>query len=664
MGSSELVLKSNFALEEKETQEIDLYIDGLIESHRQNSQELSSMALESVSLITSVEARSSGMMKQGFFSRLWNNFTGTNHKLSTSNQHDIAKSQYLSQQMLNKLFDQNLVQFEMMVNLDHKISILSQDIIKTNQNLFQVCNALSGLFKEQQQIKNEMAEFRRNDDLLFWKDTIRHDKVFQDRPYSQLQKEQKIVCIANEFYTISKGKWENRDLLFLKSVMEEVGLEPDEAVMPVDVLKSMLEDNKLLQQFFKKTGYDIAALSPDIACTPFSACLAKLEKLEGEENYLIETICKFTSEVPLAELRLQMAMEYVRALTSRDLKNEISCFDMVMDLISDLFMNNLEVQRDLLVSCNEPVEVEVEVQLEPNNTDETLESWQFCYVQAGNFVMGEDNKEEICSVLDYPFWMGRYPVTNEQYDEFIQDGGYQEKKYWDEAVREGVWEDGEIDSRDRPDGNKKSFKFPFYPVFGVSWYEAIAFTRWLTETWHKKKVLPKNWCVTLPSEAQWEKAARGGFEIPEQELICPVSIMNSMMDKNVRQKKNRSPGRCYCWGDDSDAAPELANCEESAIGTTSAVGSFSRGKSPYGCEDMNGNVWEWTRSIYEDYPYDPEDGRENLNRIKKSTNIIMRGGCFLSDEEKLRCGFRSRRSPHYLSNNLGFRFVAAPSSDL
>jgi formylglycine-generating enzyme required for sulfatase activity len=153
----------------------------------------------------------------------------------------------------------------------------------------------------------------------------------------------------------------------------------------------------------------------------------------------------------------------------------------------------------------------------------------------------------------------------------------------------------------------------------VSWRDALAYCRWLSE----RTGLP----VTLPSEAEWEKAARG------------------------------TDGRIYPWGDE-DPTAELCNFSGN-VGDTTPVGNYSpEGDSPYECADMAGNVWEWTRSLWgENYPYDPADGRENL---EASGSRVVRGGAFGYTEYHVRCAYRNGDAPYLRSGPYGFRVVVSP----
>jgi formylglycine-generating enzyme required for sulfatase activity len=201
------------------------------------------------------------------------------------------------------------------------------------------------------------------------------------------------------------------------------------------------------------------------------------------------------------------------------------------------------------------------------------------------------------------------------------------------------------------------FGLPNHPVVGITWYEALAFTRWLTEVWQQQGFLPKDWKVQLPSEAEWEKAARGVLKIPENPVVFRINNIVGVEGLPPLRDNPRSY-RIYPWEGDFD--PDKANIGETGIGSTSSVGCFPGGASPHGVLDMSGNVWEWTRSLYKDYPYDSKDGRENLD-APDDIRRVPRGGAFNFDHSGARCAFRYGEDPDVWNGNIGFRVVVSPA---
>lgn len=265
----------------------------------------------------------------------------------------------------------------------------------------------------------------------------------------------------------------------------------------------------------------------------------------------------------------------------------------------------------------------------------------FVEVPEGPFLMGErDNQHK--PVLP-AYYLGRYPVTNAQYAAFMEAGGYGEPRYWPEARKAKVWKDGSVkgwlDDGFSPGRRRfgSPFDLPNHPIAGVCWYEALAYCRWLTEQMRDSDQCPKplcrllseGWSVTLPSEAEWEKAARG------------------------------DDGRLYPWAGEPD--PNRANYDDTGIGTTSAVGCFPLGESLYHCLDMSGNVWEWTRSKYKEYPYRHEDGREQLD--ESDDERVLRGGAFNFTDGDCRCACRDGGDPGDRNGLVGFRLALSPFQD-
>ena len=253
----------------------------------------------------------------------------------------------------------------------------------------------------------------------------------------------------------------------------------------------------------------------------------------------------------------------------------------------------------------------------------------WCSVEAGEFLMGNTKKtDEMAYDWEMPqqrlalqgFSISKYPITNAQYDAFVQDGGYSER--WRHCWTEDGWQWKGDDTGPGKAGG--AFGLPNHPAVVVSWYEALAFCRWLAEKTGQS--------IALPSEAQWERAAR------------------------------HTDGRRYPWN--GEITPDHANFDQTGIGTTSAVGIFPKGAGACGALDMSGNVWEWTRSLWGKdwqkpefrYPYDGVDGREDLDAPVEMLRVV-RGGSYWGFDRSVRCASRYRHYPNDRNDYIGFRVV-------
>jgi len=234
------------------------------------------------------------------------------------------------------------------------------------------------------------------------------------------------------------------------------------------------------------------------------------------------------------------------------------------------------------------------------------------------------------------FELARYPVTNGQYRRFMDADGYDPAApWWDEAARiwlarddtatEGLEAWQQRQHKHQPefwDDETFGSVRPNYPLVGVSWYEATAFCRWLTQQ------LDDGYEYMVPSEAEWEYAVRG------------------------------STRRMYPWGND-ELDVERANYSQKYGFTTLAVGCFPLGATPEGVLDLAGNVWEWTRSAYRAYPYDPADGRED-GADPAQKRFTLRGGSWAIRPINRRAAYRDPHPPDNHNRDVGFRLARRP----
>lgn len=246
------------------------------------------------------------------------------------------------------------------------------------------------------------------------------------------------------------------------------------------------------------------------------------------------------------------------------------------------------------------------------NTKLTLSNgMEFMYIPKGEFIMGSslnnksagsNEKPQNVINISYDYWMARFLVTNEFYSIYVK---------------------------------RKGIKYPVddwlqketHPVVYVTWDDVVAYIYWLNRTL-EGEIPFIDYELRLPTEPEWEKAARG------------------------------TDGRTYPWGNHF----EKNNCNsiENDINGTSSVGLYSpSGDSPYGCTDMAGNVWEWTNSFEEEYPYKSENEKLTANRVAYNKfNHIIRGGSYVDSSWYVRC--TTRHGYQGSGKGLGFRLAIAP----
>jgi formylglycine-generating enzyme required for sulfatase activity len=263
----------------------------------------------------------------------------------------------------------------------------------------------------------------------------------------------------------------------------------------------------------------------------------------------------------------------------------------------------------------------------------------FVEVPAGRFLYGDDRRERRIAER---YWIAKYPVTHLQYGRFMADHGYDRREFWSDdgwAWRMGTYDSRATDSWEKdwlarrpPDRRRQPFWWddpdennPLSPVVGVSWFEAEAYCNWLTGRLTaiplaagRSVARPARYVVRLPTEEEWERAARGaeGQEYPWPGAFNPA------------------------WANTEESDP----AKKYGIGTT-AVCTYPQGASPAGAWDMSGNVWEWTNSLYS----------------PRESSRVVRGGSWNDTQRLARCACRLRNMPDNYYTNLGFRVVVSLS---
>lgn len=241
-------------------------------------------------------------------------------------------------------------------------------------------------------------------------------------------------------------------------------------------------------------------------------------------------------------------------------------------------------------------------------------------VPAGTFRRGSassPDEQPVAEVTLSAFAIDRFPVTNRDFGEFIRDGGYQDPSLWTPLGWDLVRSHGLAHPNYWLD---EVWGAPDVPVTGVSWWEALAYSRWCGRS--------------LPTEAQWERAGRG------------------------------PAGSTYPWGEDE---PDLSLANYAPYGEPverrpTRPDAHPRNVSGFGCHDMAGNFAEWCVDNYRiGYPADRHDP---VVLTAEEDDHVVRGGCGLHDEDYLRCAARDHYHPGLRDNLIGFRCAQSLSGEV
>lgn len=331
------------------------------------------------------------------------------------------------------------------------------------------------------------------------------------------------------------------------------------------------------------------------------------------ENNLFDLLNEYFSREELKTLIFMLGLDYDQVIPDGATKPVIVRELLIHGRENTLLPQIITAGQQMIDDAPWPTELDPDTPLkqllgEPDKPRQPFEP-DMVRIPAGPFWMGRPPEADVPSsetpqfLLELPtFYMGIYPVTNEQYAQFVQQTNHTP------PTKQG-WL-----------GRKPPRKKLQHPVAGVSWEDASAYCAWL----HQLTERP----YRLPTEAEWEKAARG------------------------------TDGRVFPWGDEWHSEA----CHYGAK-STAVVTAYPAGDSPYGCRQMVGNVWEWTSTLWGTswdendfpYPYRPDDGREQRQNLPTAVWRIFRGGAYDDKMDKLTCTNRSQYAANGLNPRVGFR---------
>ena len=310
-------------------------IDLIINQHKNNRQTINRLVFDSMALLTDADSASNTLARKGFFKRLIGSFTGSNRKLEAIINQNRSKAQYLAQQTLQKLAEQNLLSFDLIASVNNKLNFHVEQLNSEIENIYNGLHKFITMYKGHLvQIESRLDTLERNVNLLTWTTSIEY-QTFEGTPYNELDELTKMICLARDFYEITKGVWRTSDLLLLKTTISSLNLLPNDQINYMDTLISIY-DNPIIRA--KLLGGSEIGIKEDFSESLLAmGILRKLKLLESDEKYQIDLCKKYISkEVDDLSVRNDLLKTYFVDTKGINGNQNINRYDFLLDLLYNL----------------------------------------------------------------------------------------------------------------------------------------------------------------------------------------------------------------------------------------------------------------------------------------------------------------------------------------
>ena len=335
--ANELTVIETDILNIDEKNELNDNIDRIIETHKNNRQEINRLVFKSVAAMTEADYAQDELSNKGFFRRFIGGITGSNQKLQNRINRNRAVAQYTAQQTLQKLAEQNLMTFDLITAVNNK---LNASIYEINAEFNRIYAGLEKFFKHSRneivRLETRLAKVEQNIQLLTWQNSIEYLE-FDGEEYLDMDDTKKIVCLTRDFFDITKGNWTTSDLLLLKTAMATIGIQPKEKVNYFGILKK-IENNKVLKDKLLN-GKEIKPIT-DPSYLIAVGTLKKMELLRNEESYIVDTVSNYMKqydvEVNRERICDDLTDKYLQEKALVNINIDVDSYDMILDLLYNL----------------------------------------------------------------------------------------------------------------------------------------------------------------------------------------------------------------------------------------------------------------------------------------------------------------------------------------
>ena len=343
VNQNKLVLTQSDLVPLNEKQMLDQMINQTVEKYKENSAQIARFTVDSVTSLAIVESQTNELESQKFLQRTYRNLTGKNNKLKDSISYSQRNAQYAAQQTLAKLAEQNLLTFDILTAVNSKLNAY---MISNSLEINEMYSMLLQFIRETRgnvlKAEHQLSHLNQRVELLKWAQTAEY-ATFNGTPYVELDTASKAVCLTCDFYTIARGVWDTTDLLLIKSVLKDLGDNPNHNIGFDLVLERFINDTPFRNAIQEVIRFDHVQELSEIEI-PMIYSLYKAYYFVGNEKYVVRTILNnlISSGIEKSESQLtkELTLNYISEHGQRDLTLNQPIFELINELLIELKIVN------------------------------------------------------------------------------------------------------------------------------------------------------------------------------------------------------------------------------------------------------------------------------------------------------------------------------------
>lgn len=335
MANELAVVNSNISVELQG--ELEGVLDHLIENAGNNRNEINRLVFESTALLTNADMAQSELQSKGFFKRLIGGISGDNQRLQNEINTNRAAAMYASQRLLTKLGEQNQLSFDLISALNNKLNNSLSRVTGEIENIYDgLRKFLNANRSELVQLESRLSNVERNVEILNWQNSIEY-LAFNGIEYRELDDAAKLLCLAKDFYEKTHGNWNTQDLLLLKTAMASVDMDSNKNVNYFNILKEIATTPALKEKLLENND---GGKVDDPSYLITMSTISKINSLQNEESYLVETIADYMSNSGVSfdanEAVSDLTKKYLAENAFVNVDTDIKAYDFLIDLLFNL----------------------------------------------------------------------------------------------------------------------------------------------------------------------------------------------------------------------------------------------------------------------------------------------------------------------------------------